>query len=785
MPIAFSFGNRQLEIGNYKKGSFVAITKILNASFGLVTVLFIAAGLLTYFNFHPLAYVTLAVGIVVSIATMVSIVAKLGVNLEAAEQSEARARGVQDTAVDAIVVIDERGIVESINPAGERMFGYGKSEVVGQNVKMLMPSPFHEEHDGYLRNYRETGVKKVIGIGREVEGRHKNKSTFPIDLTVGEMQVGGRRLFTGIARDISDRKQIEVEREQLLARAHALQNTAVDAIIVIDEQGIIESINAAGVRIFGYDESEVLGKNVKMLMPSPFHEEHDGYLRNYRETGMKKVIGIGREVKGLRKNKSIFPIDLSVGEMKIGGRRLFTGIARDISERKQAELEAQDRLNKIIDGAPNGMLMIDSKGKIVLVNRVFEETFGYTRDELIGQPVEIFVPEQIRSQHPSLRDGFFARPEARSMGMGRDLFGVRKDRTQVPVEIGLSPVRLNGDTYALASIVDITLRKQAVTVIAESAAAIAAGDLTQPDLPVSKGEMGKVAAAFNSMSRSLKELLTQNQTLTGQLTSSSQQIATASQQQVSSLAESTASLNQISTTAEEFKTTIQEFGDRARAVQEAANETAKHAVEGRALAQRSAEQTEAVRDDARSAGETVLQFVDQMQRITDITDTVNEIAEQTKLLALNASIEAARAGEEGKGFAVVATQVRELANQSKEAAGNISTLISDTQRSLQSVVKQIEQGSRKSDETATMVNTLADRFEQMVAAFTQTADAMTQITGGALQQEESIVQLVLGLNELESASKQLAISAEQTQKSIADIDEQIGTLNQTMAKFKV
>ncbi len=273
--------------------------------------------------------------------------------------------------------------------------------------------------------------------------------------------------------------------------------------------------------------------------------------------------------------------------------------------------------------------------------------------------------------------------------------------------------------------------------------------------------------------------------LTSPLQAASQEINAASQQQLTSLNESVASLNQISSTAEEFKATIQEFADRARSVQEAAGETAKQASEGRTLAQQSAERTDAVREGARAAGETVLQFTDQMQRITEITDTVNEIAGQTKLLALNASIEAARAGEEGKGFAVVATQVRELANQSKAAASNIASLLSDTQTSLQSVVDRIEQGSGQSDETATMVRTMADRFEGIVAAFDQTADAMTQIAGGAQQQEGSIAELVAGLTQIENASKETSASAEQTQKSITDIDQQIGTLNETMQKFKV
>lgn len=321
--------------------------------------------------------------------------------------------------------------------------------------------------------------------------------------------------------------------------------------------------------------------------------------------------------------------------------------------------------------------------------------------------------------------------------------------------------------------------------LVEGAAIIGAGDLTHHVATTANDEIGKLSRAIDQMAQSLKDLLSHDQELTGQLRAATQEINTASQQQLTSLHQSVSALSQISATAEEFKTTAQEFADRAGSVQEAAGETAKQASAGRALANQSAQQTEAVRDEARAAGETVLQFATQMQRITDITDTVNEIAEQTKLLALNASIEAARAGEKGKGFAVVATQVRELANQSKDAARSISTLISDTQRLLQSVVDQIERGSRKSDETATMVRTMANQFEQIVTAFAQTADAMTQITGGARQQESGITELVAGLAEIERASQETSASAAQTQHSINEIDRQIGLLNETMRKFKV
>lgn len=124
-------------------------------------------------------------------------------------EHEARYRAVVDTAVDSIVIIDDRGIVDSFNPAAERVFGYRADEVIGRNVNILMPEPHHSAHDGYLDRYHRTGERRIIGIGREVEGRRKDGSTFPLELSVAEWQADGQRHYTGIMRDITDRKRIE------------------------------------------------------------------------------------------------------------------------------------------------------------------------------------------------------------------------------------------------------------------------------------------------------------------------------------------------------------------------------------------------------------------------------------------------------------------------------------------------------------------------------------------------------------------------------------------------
>ena len=130
---------------------------------------------------------------------------------QALSDSASRVRAIVNTLVDGIITIDERGTIDSLNPAAERLFGYAARELIGRNVKVLMPNPYRREHDGYIENYLTTGHAKIIGIGREVAGQRKNGTLFPMDLAVSEFSDAGRRMFTGIVRDITERRRLEKE----------------------------------------------------------------------------------------------------------------------------------------------------------------------------------------------------------------------------------------------------------------------------------------------------------------------------------------------------------------------------------------------------------------------------------------------------------------------------------------------------------------------------------------------------------------------------------------------
>jgi two-component system sensor kinase FixL len=257
-------------------------------------------------------------------------------------------RAVVDTAVDAVIVIGGDGTIRSVNPATEQIFGYAAGELVKRNVNILMPEPYAAEHDGYLANYRHTGTKKIIGIGREVSGRRKDGSVFPMELSVGEARDGEEQIFVGIIRDITQRKAAELALRESESRWRSIVDTVPDAIILIDAQGTVESFSPAAERLFGYAAGEVIGHNVKILMPSPYREAHDGYLARYMLTGERRIIGIGRIVVGLRKNGETFPMELSVGEFASSSGNFFTGFVRDLTERQEAERRIEDLQTELL-----------------------------------------------------------------------------------------------------------------------------------------------------------------------------------------------------------------------------------------------------------------------------------------------------------------------------------------------------------------------------------------------------------------------------------------------------
>jgi PAS domain S-box-containing protein len=186
-------------------------------------------------------------------------------NEPAATDIEAKLGAILKSAVAAIVTIDSRGLIETVNPAAERLFGYAAGELIGRNVSMLMPEPYRSQHDTYLAKYLATGRRQIIGIGREVAGLRQDGTTFPMHLSVGEFKVGETRYFTGTIVDLSAQRAAEqrFEREQALFRS--IFESLPDPLVICDTAGAIRLVNPSFTRVFGFSEPEVLGESVRRL----------------------------------------------------------------------------------------------------------------------------------------------------------------------------------------------------------------------------------------------------------------------------------------------------------------------------------------------------------------------------------------------------------------------------------------------------------------------------------------------------------------------------------------
>ena len=251
---------------------------------------------------------------------------------------------VLDTVIDGVISINESGTMLSVNSAVQRIFGYREDQLVGHNVTMLMPEPHRSAHAHYIANFRRTGLAKVIGVGgRELTALRADGSLFPIELGVTETIVDGVSIFVGVIRDITERHTAQ----ELSSELAGVAEVVVDALVVIDETGTIQSWNPAASRIFGYASHEVMGRNVKLLMPEPYHSEHDGYLRRFAVTREPRIIGSGREVAGRRKDGTLVPIDLAVSELRRDGAHRYVGLIRDISERKRREQEREQLIEAL------------------------------------------------------------------------------------------------------------------------------------------------------------------------------------------------------------------------------------------------------------------------------------------------------------------------------------------------------------------------------------------------------------------------------------------------------
>jgi PAS domain S-box-containing protein len=376
--------------------------------------------------------------------------------LEAANQEltrlqEERLRQIIDSALDAVVSIDEQGRITDWNPQAERTFGWSRSEVLDKSLsETIIPPEFRRAHEQGLQHFLKTGVGPVLNRRIELPALDKAGRALAVELTISPIRLKDGYQFSAFVRDISERKRMEEARFRLAA----IVESADDAILSKDLNGVVMSWNSGAERLFGYRADEIVGRNIDLLIPADRQSEEAQILaqtRAGRSVNHFETVRRHKEGRLIEVSLTISPLRDTTGTI-IGASKII----RDITERRRLE----ERFRATVESAPAAMVMIDHSGTIVLVNAQTENLFGYPRSELLGQRVEMLVPERFRRGHPAMREAFFVDPQARRMGAGRDLFGLRRDGHEFPVEIGLNPIRTDEGVFVLSAIVDITERKK-------------------------------------------------------------------------------------------------------------------------------------------------------------------------------------------------------------------------------------------------------------------------------------------------------------------------------------
>jgi PAS domain S-box-containing protein len=306
--------------------------------------------------------------------------------------------------INGTIIIDIKGIILTVNPVIELLFGYKEEELIGKNVKILMGSEDSSKHDFYLERYLTTGKKKIIGIGREISGMTKNHETIPLHLSINEIKKDGNHIFVGTFVDLSERNKKEIELEKSRNYFKAIFDSSIESILIINKRGIIQMANQATSTIFGYDPEFLEGKNVSILMASHHAKQHDKYLENYLTTGIKKIIGIGREEEGQKKSGELFPLKLSVSEFEVVDQVYFMGIIHDLSEQKRAKQEILDLNQKLeekvsdrteeLSSAVNQLLSTNEKLNIEMKERAkIEEELrsAYSKEKELNELKSRFI----------------------------------------------------------------------------------------------------------------------------------------------------------------------------------------------------------------------------------------------------------------------------------------------------------------------------------------------------------------------------------------------------------
>ena len=365
-------------------------------------------------------------------------------------------RALLEAAPDAIVVVNQSGIVVLVNAQAERLFGYRRDELIGQPADILVSEHFRGQHNEQHSRLLAAPPARSTVVGLQLFGLRKDGTEFPAEIRLSPLDTKGGVWVSSAIRDISDRRRTEED----LRRLASIVACSDDAIVGKTTEGIITSWNSGAQHIFGYSPKEAIGRSITMLAPVDRPEEIPRMLECLKRG---EVVDHFETVR-LRKDGKEVQIELTVSPIRDALERIVgaSTIGRDISVRKAAEkhlVQMEARYRGLLEAAPDAMVVVNHGGEIVLLNVQAEKQFGYRRDELVGQKVKNIIPRGFAERLLMHGTGTPGDPVVPQMGTGIELHGRRKDGSEFPIEIMLSPLDTVDGILITAAIRNIAERK--------------------------------------------------------------------------------------------------------------------------------------------------------------------------------------------------------------------------------------------------------------------------------------------------------------------------------------
>lgn len=370
--------------------------------------------------------------------------------------SEAKLRSVTHSIGDAIVSADDGGNIVFWNPGAAAIFGYTETEALGKPLTDIIPQRYHGLHRETIRRLKTARETRGAGKTVELQGLRKDGAEFPVEMTLSSWKTNEGQFYTGIVRDITRRKQAEDALKFSESRLSEAQRVAHVGSWEWDVETRQVFWSGEQYRLFGFTPDEFLPSYERFM--ASVHQDDRKRARKWL-----KELASGKETAGIEvriilpngKTRLLHTLGRSVRD-KAGKIGRIVGTSQDITERSKAD----QKFKALLESAPDAIIIVKCDGSIMLVNSQAEKIFGYQREELLGKDIEILVPERFRGKYPRHRSDYFKNPHARPMGAGLDLAGKRKDGTEFPLEISLSPLDTAEGTLAMAAIRDTTERKR-------------------------------------------------------------------------------------------------------------------------------------------------------------------------------------------------------------------------------------------------------------------------------------------------------------------------------------